>query len=98
MTTMTSTATSLKMSKLLKRRIDRLAKKSDQTPHAFMLRTLEDQVKAQEARQKFYDDAERALLNSRERGYGYDLDGVEKHLLAKISGKHQPPLKKTKWR
>ena len=95
---MASTATSLKMSKLLKTRIDRLARKTDQTPHAFMLRTLEEQVTAQEARQKFYDDAEQALLDSRERGYGYDLDGVEKHLLARISGKPLPSLQKTKWR
>ena len=95
---MASTATSLKMSQLLKRRINRLAKKAEQPPHAFMLRTLEEQVTAQEARQKFYDDAEQALLDSRKRGYGYDLDGVEKHLLGKIAGHKQAPPKKTKWR
>lgn len=95
---MASIATSLKMPKLLKTRIDRLARKTEQTPHAFMLRTLEEQVTAQEARQKFYDDAEQALLASRERGYGFDLDGVERHLLAKVSGKRAPPPKKTKWR
>ncbi len=95
---MAATATSLKMSKQLKKRIGGLAKKTGQTPHAFMLRALEEKVTAQELRQRFYEEGAAALRATRARGYAYDLDSVEKHLLAKVAGKTAPAMKKVRWR
>ena len=45
---MSLAATSLKLPKTLKTRITRLAKRAGESPHAFMLRLLEEQVQATE--------------------------------------------------
>ena len=63
-----------------------------------MLRALEEKVSAQELRQRFYEEGSAALHATEDRGYAYDLDSVEKHLLAKVAGKRAPPLKKVRWR
>ena len=70
----------------LKTRIERLAKRSGETSHAFMLRALEGQVEAAERYQAFLQDgisADEAMLRS---GLGYAADDVHAYLQAKVAG------------
>ena len=52
--------TRLKLSALLKRRIDRLARNAGETPHSLMVRALEAHVEAMERHEAFRKDAARA--------------------------------------
>lgn len=83
---MTVAATSIKLPSRLKSKIERLAKRSGETPHAFMLRALQGQVEAVERYQDFVREgirADKAMLRS---GLGYAADDVHAHLEAKVAG------------
>jgi predicted transcriptional regulator len=77
---MTLAATSLKLPKTLKSRITRLAKRAGESPHAFMLRLLEDQVQAAERFEQFVADARQADLHMQESGQGYAAADVHGYL------------------
>lgn len=84
---MTLAATSIKIPRRLKSKIERLAKQSGQSSHAFMLRALEGQVEAAERYRAFLQDgvrADEAMLRS---GLGYDADSVHAYLEAKVAGR-----------
>src|SRR2546422_7963603 len=68
---MSLAATSLKLPKTLKARITRLAKRAGESPHAFMLRLLEEQVQATERFEKFLAEARQADERMQEGGIGY---------------------------
>lgn len=95
---MTVAATSVKIPRQLKARIERLAKREKQTSHAFMLRALEGQVEAAERYQSFLQDgirADEAMLRS---GLGYAADDVHAYLQAKVSGRRARRPRPVRWR
>jgi predicted transcriptional regulator len=95
---MTLAATSLKLPKTLKSRITRLAKRAGESPHAFMLRLLEDQVQAAERFEQFVADARQADLHMQESGQGYAAADVHGYLKAKIAGRMATRPKSAQWR
>lgn len=91
-------ATSLKLSKALKTRITRLAKRAGESPHAFMLRLLEDQVQAAERFEQFAAEAVQADARMQESGLGYKASDVHGYLQAKVARRKATPPKSVQWR
>jgi predicted transcriptional regulator len=91
-------ATSLKLPKTLKSRITRLARRAGQSPHAFMLRLLENQVQAAERFEQFVADARQADQRMQESGQGYDPADVHGYLEAKIAGGKATRPNPAQWR
>ena len=91
-------ATSLKLPKTLKSRITRLAKRSGESPHAFMLRLLENQVEAAERFEQFVADARQADQHMQESGRGYAAADVHSYLKARIAGRVATRPKPAQWR
>ena len=95
---MTVAATSIKVPRRLKSRIERLARKAGESSHAFMLRALEGQVEAAERYQAFLQDgirADEAMLRS---GLGYAADDVHAYLEAKVAGRRARRPRPARWR
>ena len=90
--------TSLKMTDELKERIARLAKETGETPHALMLRLLEERVTAAERHRRFIEDGKAAAAELRAAGKAYDADDVHRHLEDKVAGRRGRPPKLVKWR
>ena len=95
---MSVTATSLKLPRRLKSRVERVARRAGESPHAFMLRTLENQVEAMERYQAFLDDGMRADEAMQQSGVGYDAKDVHAYLEAKARGRAVPRPKTVRWR
>ena len=95
---MTVAATSLKLPKTLKDRIARLAKRSGESPHAFMLRLLEERVQAAERFEKFVADARQADQRMQESGVGYAAADVHDYLEARVAGRNKARPKTVQWR
>jgi len=91
-------ATSLKLPKTLKSRITRLAKRAGESPHAFMLRLLENQVQAAERFEQFMAEARQADQRMQETGQGYAAADVHRYLEAKIAGRKAARPKSGQWR
>ena len=91
-------ATSLKLPKALKTRITRLAKQAGESPHAFMLRLLEEQVQAAERFAQFVADAQQADQCMQESGRGYVAADVYGYLETKIAGRRATRPKPAPWR
>ena len=91
-------ATSLKLPKPLKSRIARLAKRAGESPHAFMLRSLEAQVEAAERFEQFVADARHADQRMQESGQGYAAADVHGYLEARIAGRKATRPKPAPWR
>ncbi len=95
---MSLTATSLKLPKVLKTRITRLAKRAGESPHAFMLRLHEEQVQAAERSEQFLAAARQADARMQESGTGYAAQAVHGYLEAKIAGRRAARPKPVQWR
>jgi predicted transcriptional regulator len=95
---MAANATSLKLPAQLKQRIDRLARKADETPHALMVRALEVQVEAMERHEAFVRDAVRADRAMESSGRGYESEGVHRYLRARVRGRKTKRPKPVAWR
>jgi predicted transcriptional regulator len=91
-------ATSLKLPKTLKTRITRLAKRRGESPHAFMLRLLEEQVQATERFEQFLAEARQADKLMEEGGIGYLGADVHEYLEAKVTGLKATRPKPVRWR
>jgi predicted DNA-binding protein len=91
-------ATSLKLPKTLKDRITRLAKRAGESPHAFMLRLLEEQVQATERFEQFLAEARQADERMQEGGIGYLAADVHEYLEAKVTGLKATRPKPVQWR
>ena len=91
-------ATSLKLPKALKDRIIRLARRTGESPHAFMLRLLEERVQAAERFEKFVADARQADHRMRESGEGYVAADVHAYLEARVAGRKAARPKPVQWR
>jgi len=95
---MSLAATSLKLPKTLKARITRLAKRAGESPHAFMLRLLEEQVQATERFEQFLAEARQADERMQQGGIGYAATDVHEYLKAKVTGRKANRPKPVQWR
>ena len=91
-------ATSLKVPRTLKSRIDRIAKRSGESTHAFMLRALQEQVEAAERYQAFLEEGRRADEAMQGSGLGYAADEVHAYLASRIVGRKARRPKPARWR
>jgi predicted transcriptional regulator len=94
----TVAATSIKIPRKLKSKIERLARRSGESSHAFMLRALQGQVEAAERYQVFVQEgirADEAMLRS---GLGYAADDVHAYLEAKVAGRRARRPRPVHWR
>jgi predicted transcriptional regulator len=95
---MSIAATSVKIPRQLKTKIERLARHAGESSHAFMLRALEEQVEAAERYQAFLSDgvrADEAMLRS---GLGYAAEDVHSYLEAKVAGRRARRPRQVRWR
>jgi predicted transcriptional regulator len=95
---MTVTATSLKLPRRLKARVERAARRSGESPHSFMLRALESQVEATERYQRFIQDGMRADHAMQQSGLGYEAKDVHAYLESKAKGRPAGRPKAVRWR
>lgn len=95
---MSVAATSLKLPKRLKSRLDRLARRAGESPHAFMLRALESQVEAAERYQAFLDEGMQADEAMQSSGLGYEAADVHRYLAARIRGRDARRPRPVRWR
>ena len=91
-------ATSLKLPKTLKARITRLAKRAGESPHAFMLRLLDEQVQATERFEEFLAEARQADERMQEGRIGYAAADVHGYLEAKVTGSKATRPRRVQWR
>jgi predicted transcriptional regulator len=95
---MSITATSLKLPKRLKSRVERLARRSGESAHAFMVRALESQVEAEERYQAFLEDGLRADEAMQKSGVGYEADAVHAYLESRARGGKARRPRAVRWR
>jgi predicted transcriptional regulator len=94
----TVAATSLKLPRRLKARLERAARRAGESPHAFMVRALESQVEAMERYERFIDEGMRADEAMQHSGIGYEAGEVHAYLDAKASGRAARRPKPVRWR
>ncbi|OGA73258.1 MAG: hypothetical protein A3G27_19335 [Betaproteobacteria bacterium RIFCSPLOWO2_12_FULL_66_14] len=95
---MSLAATSLKLPKSLKTRIDRLARRSGASAHALMVQALAEHVDAAERHQRFLDDAERADTAMQKSARGYAMRDVHAYITARARGRVAKRPKPVRWR
>jgi predicted transcriptional regulator len=95
---MSVTATSLKLPRRLKSRVERLARRAGESPHAFMVRALESQVEAAERYEAFLQEGMRADEAMQQTGLGDDADYVHANLEARVRGRKTRRPKADRWR
>lgn len=95
---MSIAATSLKLPKRLKSRVERLARRQGESTHAFMVRALEMQVEAAELHQAFVDEGMRADQAMQKSGLGYEAQAVHDYLAARARGDKPRRPKAVRWR
>lgn len=86
-----SVATTLKLPESLKARVQALASEAGQTPHAFMLKAIEEQAAAAELRRSFVASALLAEQEVAAYGKVYSLDEMSRYLKAKVAGANPKP-------
>lgn len=80
-------AVSLRLPEDVKRRIARLARAQDLTPHGFMLEAIREKVEAEEARAAFHGEAKRRLARMKRTGAGIPADEVFEYLKQRAAGR-----------
>lgn len=95
---MAEAATSIKIPLALKSRIERLARNGGESPHAFMLRALQEQAEAAERYQAFLEDGIRADEAMQRSGLGYAAADVHAYLESKVSGRRARKPRPVHWR
>ena len=95
---MSVTATSLKLPRRLKTRVERVARRTGESTHSFMLRALERQVEAVERYHAFLEEGMRADVAMQQSGLGYEAKDVYAYLEAKIRGRKVRRPKAVRWR
>ncbi len=91
-------ATSLKLPRSLKARIERLSRRAGVSPHALMLRALEGHMEAEERYQAFLDDGVRADEAMQRSGLGYAAADVHAYLAVRAEGRAARRPKPVRWR
>ena len=80
-------AVSLRVPEDVKKRIVKLAKQRDVTPHSFMLEAIREKLEAEEARLAFHADAERRLAQMKKTGVGIPAEEVFRYLQQRAAGR-----------
>jgi predicted transcriptional regulator len=91
-------ATTLKITDALKRRIVAAARASDKSPHAFMLEAIEQQTRLDEQRRAFAKTALVSREEALESGEGFAMADVHRYILGRASGRKASRPKPVKWR
>lgn len=94
----TMAATSIKLPQELKKRVIAAAKAAGQSPHAFMLRAIEEQTRLAEARRAFVQQALDARESTDQSGIGYEATEVHSYLTRRAQGKRARRPKPKPWR
>ena len=89
--------TSLKLPDDLKKRIDALVAKRNQTAHAFMVDAIRRETERAEQHRQFMDDAQLAHAEVLRSGRAYQATEVFDCLEAKIQGKKISKPRPKKW-
>jgi predicted transcriptional regulator len=79
-------AVSLRLPDAVKRRIAKLARQQDVTPHGFMLEAIREKVEAEEARAAFLAEAQRRLARMKKAGTGIPADEAFEYLQRRAAG------------
>ena len=95
---MSSEATSLRIPVELKAGILKLAERSGEGVHAFMLRSLEDGVRAAEQFDAFVEKARRADEAMIASGTGYLASDIHAYMNAQLAGMTPRRPKAVRWR
>jgi predicted transcriptional regulator len=90
--------TSLKLPDELKQRAVSAAQNQGVSPHAFMVRAIEQAATCAERRASFMADAHAAREKMLATGKGYAADEVHAYLKARIAGKKSAKPKAKSWR
>jgi predicted transcriptional regulator len=80
-------AVSLRVPENVKKRIAKLAKAQDLTPHGFMLEAIREKLEAEEARAAFHADAKRRLARMKKTGTGIPAEEVFEYLKRRAEGR-----------
>ena len=80
-------AVSLRLPEEVKKRIAKLAKQRDVTPHGFMLDAIREKVEAEEARLAFHAEAERRLAQMKKTNLGIPAEEVFQYLQRRAAGR-----------
>ncbi|HSD54108.1 MAG TPA: hypothetical protein VLC47_08070 [Burkholderiales bacterium] len=80
-------AVSLRLPEDVKRRIAKLAKAQEVTPHGFMLGAIREKLEAEEARAAFHAEARRRLARMKKTGMGIPAEEVFDYLRQRAEGK-----------
>jgi predicted transcriptional regulator len=80
-------ALSLKLPEDLKERLDKVARRFQQAPHAYIVEAIAERLERDEKRQAFWDDGRNALEEYERTGISYRAEDVHKYLLALAQGK-----------
>jgi predicted transcriptional regulator len=91
-------ATSLKVPRKLKLQIDRLSKRTGESPHAFMLRALEGHVEAAGRYAAFLEEGAQADEAMQRSGLGFAAGDVHAYLAARAAGRAARRPKPVRWR
>lgn len=91
-------ATSLKLPRRLKSRVEGLARRAGESPHAFMVRALESHVEAAERYEAFLGEGMQADEAMQRSGLGYDAKDVHAYLEARIRDRKAHRPKAVRWR
>jgi predicted transcriptional regulator len=87
----------LRLPQRLKSRVERVAKRSKESSHAFMVRAIEEQVLVEELHQQFLADAVRADEAMQESGTGYAARDVHAYLEARAAGQRWRQPRLVRW-
>ena len=79
-------AVSLRVPEEVKKRVAKLAKRQDMTPHGFMLDAIQEKVEMEEARLAFHAEAERRLARMKKTGVGIPAEAVFEYLQRRAAG------------
>ena len=91
-------ATSIKLPPDLKKRVIAAAKAAGDSPHAFMLKAIEQQTALAETRRAFVQQALEARTSMEVTGGGYDAIEVHAYLKARAEGRRAERPTRKHWR
>jgi predicted transcriptional regulator len=94
---METVATSLKLPPVLKRDLERLASRSGQSPHAYMVQAISAQVERDRRYAQFAQDALDAERQALETGEVYDFDEVAAYVRQRVRGEKATLPRARKW-
>ena len=80
-------AVSLRVPEEVKKRIAKLARQQDLTPHGFMLDAIREKVEIEEVRLAFHAEAERRLARMKKTGVGIPAEEVFEYLQRRAAGR-----------